>query len=103
MHKRGGLSYAVGNRPSVPASPMILSLGTRCPFSNLSPVPSLDQAIERLYDLNVGTTPVEEGPPHERPHKPLLLLALAILAGTASAGLGHSPQTDGPSVAIFAL
>lgn len=39
-------------------------------------MPSLDQAIERLYDLNVGTTPVEEGPPHERPHKPLLLLAV---------------------------
>jgi len=32
-------------------------------------------AIERLYDLQVGTTPVEEGTPHEKPHKPLLLLA----------------------------
>jgi putative restriction endonuclease len=42
----------------------------------IKPVLSLDQAIERLYDLNVGTTPVEEGPPHERPHKPLLLLAV---------------------------
>lgn len=39
-------------------------------------MPSLDQAIERLYDLNVGTTPVEDGPPHEKPHKPLLLLAV---------------------------
>lgn len=37
---------------------------------------TLDQAIERLYDLHVGTTPVEEGSPHERPHKPLLLLAV---------------------------
>jgi putative restriction endonuclease len=35
----------------------------------------LAAAIERLYDLNVGTTPVEEGAPHEKPHKPLLLLA----------------------------
>ncbi len=35
----------------------------------------LDAAIGRLYDLNVGTTPVAEGQPHERPHKPLLLLA----------------------------
>jgi putative restriction endonuclease len=35
----------------------------------------LNEAIERLYDLNPGTTPVEEGSPHERPHKPLLLLA----------------------------
>jgi len=32
-------------------------------------------AIERLYDLKVGTTPVEEGSPHERPHKPLMLMA----------------------------
>lgn len=36
---------------------------------------TLDHAIERLYDLRPGTTPVEEGTPHERPHKPLLLLA----------------------------
>lgn len=36
---------------------------------------TLDQAIERFYDLNPGVTPVEEGAPHERPHKPLLLLA----------------------------
>ncbi len=35
-----------------------------------------DAAIERLYDLSPGTTPVEEGSPHERPHKPLLLLAV---------------------------
>ncbi len=35
----------------------------------------LESAIERLYDLRVGTTPVEEGAPHEKPHKPLLLLA----------------------------
>ncbi len=35
----------------------------------------LDQAIERFYDLHPGVTPVEEGAPHERPHKPLLLLA----------------------------
>ncbi len=35
----------------------------------------LESAIERLYDLHVGTTPVEEGRPHEKPHKPLLLLA----------------------------
>ncbi len=33
-----------------------------------------DAAIERLCDLNVGTTPVAEGGPHERPQKPLLLL-----------------------------
>jgi len=32
----------------------------------------LAAAIERLYDLNVGTTPLEEGAPHEKPHKPIL-------------------------------
>jgi putative restriction endonuclease len=36
---------------------------------------SISQAIERLYELNVGTTPIEDGAPHEKPHKPLLLLA----------------------------
>jgi hypothetical protein len=36
---------------------------------------TIDADIERLYDLNPGTTPLEEGSPHERPHKPLLLLA----------------------------
>ncbi len=36
--------------------------------------------IERLYDLNVGTVAVEPGAPaHERPHKPLLLLAVLDL------------------------
>jgi putative restriction endonuclease len=40
------------------------------------PIPVLlAAAIERLYDLNVGITPLEEGAPHEKPHKPLLLLA----------------------------
>jgi predicted restriction endonuclease len=38
----------------------------------------LDSAIERLYDLKVGTTPLEEGAPHEKPHKPLLLLLAAF-------------------------
>lgn len=79
MHKRGSPSQAVGSRPSAPVPPVTFALGTRGSFSILSPVPSLDQAIERLYDLNVGTTPVEEGPPHERPHKPLLLLAVLDL------------------------
>ena len=26
----------------------------------------LESAIERLYDLRVGTTPVEEGTPHQK-------------------------------------
>jgi hypothetical protein len=36
----------------------------------------LNSVISRLYDLNVGITPLEEGAPHEKPHKPLLLLAV---------------------------
>lgn len=35
------------------------------------PIPVLlAAAIDRLYDLNVGITPLEEGVSHEKPHKP---------------------------------
>jgi hypothetical protein len=44
----------------------------------------LAAAIERFYDLNVGITPLEEGAPHERPRKPLLLLAAFDLSAVAS-------------------
>lgn len=50
-----------------------------------------DSAIERLYDLHVGTTPVEEGSPHERPHKPLLLLAALDLIDEGKATPEHIP------------
>ena len=41
---------------------------------------TLPQAISLLYDLHAGTTQAEDGvPPHERPHKPLLLLAVLDL------------------------
>jgi putative restriction endonuclease len=45
------------------------------------------EAIDRLYDLRPGTTPLAEGSPHERPHKPLLILAALDLIdeGLASA------------------
>ncbi len=48
-------------------------------------MPSLEQAIERLYDLNVGIIGDGERR-HERPHKPLLLLAALDLidAGLAT-------------------
>lgn len=37
---------------------------------------TLDQIIERLYNLRVDTTTRDgDGSPHEKPHKPLLLLA----------------------------
>ena len=51
----------------------------------------LASAIERLYDLNVGITPVEEGSPHERPHKPLLLLAAFDLIDAGLATPNHIP------------
>jgi len=51
----------------------------------------LATAIERLYDLHVGTTPVEEGSPHERPHKPLLLLAVFDLIDEGLATSEHIP------------
>ena len=39
---------------------------------------NLDHAIERLYALKVDTTTRDgDGTPHEKPHKPLLLLAAA--------------------------
>ncbi len=48
---------------------------------------TLADAIDRLYDLHPGTTPMVEGSPHERPHKPLLILAALDLIdeGLASA------------------
>jgi hypothetical protein len=49
--------------------------GPKATLDQLLPIVLLAAAIERLYDLRVGTTPVEEGTPHEKPHKPLLLLA----------------------------
>lgn len=36
----------------------------------------LNEAMSRLYQLRVGTTTQDgDGSPHEKPHKPLLLLA----------------------------
>ena len=52
---------------------------------------TLNQAIERIYSLNVGITPLDEGPPHERPHKPLLLLAVLELLDIGHATPGNIP------------
>jgi putative restriction endonuclease len=60
-------------------------------ISSFSALVLLDSSIERLYDLNVGTTPVEEGAPHERPHKPLLLLAAFDLIDEGLATPGRIP------------
>ena len=50
----------------------------------------LDSAIERLYDLNVGIIGVA-GERHERPHKPLLLLAVFDLIDEGLATPEHIP------------
>jgi len=51
----------------------------------------VDAAIERLYELNPGTTPVVEGSPHEWPHKPLLLLAVLDLIDEGNASADRIP------------
>jgi putative restriction endonuclease len=50
-----------------------------------NPITTVEDAVERLYDLNVGT--VGSGAQrHERPHKPILLLTVMdmIASGTAT-------------------
>lgn len=54
----------------------------------------LAAAIERLYNLNVGTTPVQEGAPHEKPHKPLLLMAALDLIDEGHATPDHIPWSQ---------
>ena len=52
------------------------------------PMTNMEQAIERLYDLNVGT--VGSGlARHERPHKPVLMLAVLDLIATGQVTPQH--------------
>ena len=46
---------------------------------------SVDDAVEKLYDLHVGVIGASEGVRHERPHKPLLLLAALDLIADGQA------------------
>lgn len=46
---------------------------------------SIDEAVERLYDLNVGVIGTTAGDRHERPHKPVLLLATLDLIAEGQA------------------
>jgi putative restriction endonuclease len=48
-------------------------------------VRSIDEAVERLYDLNVGFVGIAGGGRHERPHKPVLLLAVLDLIADGQA------------------
>ena len=50
--------------------------------------------IERLYNLNPGTTSAAEGQPHERPHKPLLLLAVLDLIDEGKASPERIPWSQ---------
>jgi putative restriction endonuclease len=53
---------------------------------------TLDHAIERLYTLKVDTTTRDgDGTPHEKPHKPLLLLAAFDLIDQGLATPDHIP------------
>ena len=53
---------------------------------------NLDHAIERLYALKVDTTTRDgDGTPHEKPHKPLLLLAVFDLIDQGLATPDHIP------------
>ena len=81
-----------------PVKLLVASLSLCCfelCFSCLSSfIVTISQAIERLYDLNVGTTPVEDGAPHEKPHKPLLLLAVFDQAKVAKLKVDHNIPDD---------
>jgi len=48
-------------------------------------ISSVDDAVERLYDLHVGVVGSAEGRRHERPHKPVLLLATLDLIADGQA------------------
>lgn len=84
----GWTPWAESHRDRAFSVPFALSSSVISSF----PVPVLlASAIERLYDLKVGVTPVEEGSPHERPHKPLLLLAAFDLIDAGLATPDHIP------------
>lgn len=56
---------------------------------------TLSEAISRLYSLRVGTTTTDgDGAPHERPHKPLLLLAAFDLIDEGLATPDHIPWSQ---------
>lgn len=55
-----------------------------------SPIRNVEQAIERLYDLNVGIIGTGRER-HERPHKPLLLLVILDLVAGGNVSPEHIP------------
>jgi len=51
-------------------------------------IENIDEAVERLYDLNVGVIGTGSAR-HERPHKPLLILAALDLIASGKATATH--------------
>jgi len=58
------------------------------------PIHSIDDAVERLYDLNVSVVGTTAGERHERPHKPVLLLAVLDLIADGLARPDAIPWSD---------
>jgi len=59
-----------------------------------SQICSVDDAVERLYDLHVGVVGTVEGRRHERPHKPVLLLATLDLIADGQATPDSIPWSN---------
>src|SRR5690606_15996692 len=78
--------------------PAPISICAKLAHLGISPaffsMPTLDQAIERLYALNVGIVGTDKNR-HERPHKPLLLLAAFDLIGQGLATPDAIPWCSG--------
>ena len=55
---------------------------------------SIDDAVERLYDLHVGVVGPAEGRRHERPHKPVLLMAALDLIADGQATADGIPWSN---------
>jgi putative restriction endonuclease len=56
---------------------------------------SIEDAVEKLYDLHVGVVGTENGGRHERPHKPALLLAALDLIADGQATADEIPWSTG--------
>jgi putative restriction endonuclease len=71
----------------------------------MRPIKDTNEAVETLYDLNVGV--IGTGPNrHERPHKPLLLLTVLDLIATGHASperVSWSQELRGRFLAYFAV
>lgn len=60
-----------------------------------APLSSIEDVVEKLYDLHVGVVGTEQGGRHERPHKPVLLLAVLDLIADGQATPEAVPWSSG--------